>query len=112
MRKNYLLLLLLIYFSQNTSAQFTRYVVKLKDKAGTPYSINDPSKFLSARSIARRTKQHIAIDETDLPVTPRYIDSIRLSGNVVILDESKWLNQVCIATTDSSALTKSIVFLL
>lgn len=106
MRKNYLLLLLLILFSQNTSAQFTRYVVKLKDKAGTPYSINDPSKFLSARAIARRTKQHIALDETDLPVTPRYIDSIRLSGNVVILDESKWLNQVCIATTDSSAIDK------
>lgn len=106
MRKNYLLLLLLILFSQNTSAQFTRYVVKLKDKAGTPYSINDPSQFLSARAIARRTKQHIAIDETDLPVTPRYIDSIRLSGNVVILDESKWLNQVCIATTDSSAIDK------
>ena len=106
MRKNYLLLLLLIFFSPNTSAQFTRYVVKLKDKTGTPYSVNDPSKFLSARAIARRTKQHIAIDETDLPVTPRYIDSIRLSGDVQILDESKWLNQVCIATTDSSAIDK------
>ena len=106
MRKNYLLLLLLIFFSLNTSAQFTRYIVKLKDKTGTPYSVNDPSKFLSARAIARRTKQHIAIDETDLPVTPRYIDSIRLSGNVQILDESKWLNQVCIATTDSSAIDK------
>jgi serine protease AprX len=106
MRKIISAILFIVFFSQNSSAQFTRYVVKLKDKTGTPYSIDDPSKFLSARAIARRTKQHIAIDETDLPVTPAYIDSIRLSGNVQILDESKWLNQVCIATTDSSAIDK------
>jgi hypothetical protein len=106
MRKITSLISFIVFFSLNSSAQFTRYIVKLKDKAGTPYSVNDPSKFLSARAIERRTKQHISIDETDLPVTPRYIDSIRLSGNVVILDESKWLNQVCIATTDSSAIDK------
>jgi subtilisin family serine protease len=78
----------------------------LKDKAGTPYSVDDPAKFLSARAISRRSKQHIPIDETDLPVSPQYIDSIRLSGSVAILDQSKWLNQVCIATTDSTAIDK------
>ncbi|HEY5465160.1 MAG TPA: S8 family peptidase [Hanamia sp.] len=106
MRKNYFLILLFLFFSLHSSAQFTRYVVRFKDKDGTPFSINNPSQFLSARAIARRAKQHIAIDETDLPVTPRYIDSVRLSGNVQILDESKWLNQVCIATTDSAAILK------
>jgi len=106
MRKNYFLILLFLFFSLHSSAQFTRYVVRFKDKEGTPFSINNPSQFLSARAIARRTKQHIAIDETDLPVTPRYIDSVKLSGNVQILDESKWLNQVCIATTDSAAILK------
>ncbi|HUZ61326.1 MAG TPA: S8 family peptidase [Hanamia sp.] len=106
MRKSYLLISLLLFFSLNSLAQFTRYIVRFKDKIGTPFSINDPSQFLSARAIARRVRQHIAIDETDLPVTPRYIDSVRLSGNVQILDESKWLNQVCIATTDSAALEK------
>lgn len=106
MRKNYFLLSLFIYFSLNSSAQFTRYIVKFKDKTGTPFSINNPSQFLSVRAIARRTKQHIVIDETDLPVVPRYIDSVRVSGNVQILDESKWLNQVCIATDDSAAILK------
>ena len=110
MRKNYLLILLFLFFSLNSSAQFTRYIVRFKDKAGTPFSINDPSQFLSARAIARRSRQHVAIDETDLPVVPRYIDSVRLSGNVTILDESKWLNQVCIATTDSVALAKINTF--
>ena len=106
MRKITAVILFIVFLSQNSSAQFTRYVVKLKDKSGTPYSINDPSKFLSARAIERRSKQHIPIDETDLPVSPQYIDSIRLSGSVVILDQSKWLNQVCIATTDSTAINK------
>ena len=81
-------------------------MVQFKDKAGTPFSINNPSKFLSPKAIARRTKQHIAIDETDLPVVPRYIDSVRLSGNVTIVNHSKWFNQVCIETSDAAALAK------
>ena len=91
---------------QNVSAQFTRYVIKFKDKNGSPFSISNPSQFLSARAIDRRTRQHISINETDLPVVPRYIDSIRLAGSVKILNTSKWLNQVCIETTDAAALTK------
>ncbi len=95
-----------LFFSVNVYAQFTKYVVKLKDKTGTPFSVNNPSQFLSQRSIDRRTKQHIIVDETDLPIVPGYIDSLRLSGKVIILNQSKWLNQVCIETTDSIALAK------
>lgn len=87
-------------------AQFSRYVVKFKNKTGTPYSINNPSQFLTQRSIDRRTRYGIPIEETDLPITPRYIDSVRLAGNVTILGWSKWLNEVIISTTDAAALTK------
>ena len=106
MKKVYLLFFLITFFSVSVSAQFTKYIIRFKDKAGTPFSIDNPSAYLSAKAIDRRTRQHIAIDETDLPVTPRYIDSVRLAGIVTILDTSKWLNQVCIATTDSVALAK------
>ncbi len=106
MRKKYLFLFALIFFSLHLSAQFTKYVIRFKDKTGTPFSISDPSKFLSARAIERRAKQHIAINETDLPVTPAYIDSIKSVSNVTVLDVSKWFNQVCIATTDSTAISK------
>lgn len=95
-----------LFLIEDTSAQFSKYIIRLKDKSGTPFSINNPSQYLSARSIQRRTKQKISIDSTDLPVTPRYIDSIRLAGNVTILNTSKWLNQVCIQTTDVAALAK------
>lgn len=106
MKKNYILILFILLFSESAVAQYSRYIVRFRDKAGTPFSVNDPSKFLSQKAIERRTKQHIAIDETDLPIVPRYVDSIRASGNVDILDYSKWLNQVCIETTDAAALAK------
>ena len=107
MKKIIIYFLYYIFFTLNTSAQFTKYIVRFKDKSGTPFTINNPSEYLSQRAIERRTKQNIAIDETDLPITPRYIDSVRLSGNVSILDQSKWLNQVCIQTTDATCLGKN-----
>jgi hypothetical protein len=106
MKKIIFVFLVTAFFSVNVSAQFTKYVVKFKDKTGTPFSINNPAQFLSQRSIDRRAKQNIPIDETDLPIVPRYIDSVRLSGTVSILNQSKWLNQVCIETTDAAALVK------
>jgi serine protease AprX len=100
------LFLVSIFFSFNVSGQFTKYIVEFRDKNGTPFSISNPSQFLSAKAIARRAKQHIAVDQTDLPVVPGYIDSVRLAGNVRVLDQSKWLNQICIETTDPAALHK------
>lgn len=91
-------------------AQFSRYIIRLKDKTGTPYSINNPSQFLTQRSINRRTRYSIPIDETDLPITPRYLDSIRSVPNVSIHNASKWLNQVCIITTDAAALDRVNAF--
>ena len=88
------------------SQTFTRWVVHFRNKTGTPYTILNPSPYLSQRAIDRRTRYGIAIDSTDLPVTPRYIDSVRLAGTVTILNVSKWLNQVSIQTSDSLALIK------
>ncbi|MEJ7588769.1 MAG: S8 family serine peptidase [Ferruginibacter sp.] len=101
-----ILMLLLFLFTTAPAvfAQPSRYIIQLKDKAGTPFSITNPLQFLSQRSVGRRLLYNIPVDETDLPVNPLYLDSIRLSGNLTILNVSKWLNQVCIQTTDSSAL--------
>ncbi len=106
MQKIISLFVLVIFFSLNGQAQFTRYVIQLNDKGTNSYAINNPSQYLSQRSIDRRTRYNIAIDSSDLPVTARYIDSIRLAGDVTILNISKWLNQVSIQTTDANALDK------
>jgi len=106
MKKILLLLLFIGFISFYSEAQNTRFVIRLRDKVGTPYTLSNPIQYLSQEAIDRRTRQNISIDPTDLPITPRYIDSIRLAGAVTILNVSKWLNQVCIYTTDAVALNK------
>jgi subtilisin family serine protease len=86
-------------------AQFTRYVVKLKNKGGNPFSLSIPSAYLSQRAIDRRTRYGIAIDSTDLPVTPSYITQIRNVPNVTVLNISKWHNSVAIQISDPNAIT-------
>src|SRR6476619_4225060 len=105
-KKFFFLFIFVCSLADLANAQFSKYIIRFRDKAGTPFSISNPSQFLSPRSIQRRTRQHIAIDSTDLPITPRYLDSVKLAGNVTILNKSKWLNEVCIQTTDAAALAK------
>lgn len=104
MKRIAILVILLIGSSHLIQAQFSYYIVQFTDKKGTPYSLSASSAYLSAKSIARRTSQHIAVDSTDLPVNPAYIDSIRNVPNVTIINNSKWLNQVLIKTTDANAI--------
>ncbi|THU32035.1 T9SS type A sorting domain-containing protein [Niastella caeni] len=106
MKRTATLIILLIASTGLTKAQFARYIVQFTDKTGTPYTFTSSSAYLSAKAIARRTNQHIALDSTDLPVNPAYLDSIRKVPNVTVLNSSKWLNQVLIRTTDAAAITK------
>jgi subtilisin family serine protease len=101
-----LITLLLIAFSFFCKAQNSRYIIELTNKQGSIYTVTNAFSYLSAESIQRKKKFNISIDSTDFPVTPAYLDSIKLSGSVEILNTSKWLNQVLIKTTDQAALTK------
>ncbi len=89
-----------------TQAQYSRYIVQFTDKKGTAHTLGAPATYLSARAIERRTRQHIAIDSTDLPVSAAWLDSLRKIPNLTILNTSKWLNQVLIKTTNPNALIK------
>lgn len=82
-----------------------KYWVKFKDKIGTPYTIGNPSAYLSAKSILRRTTYGIAINSTDLPCTPSYVAQIDAVPNVTVLYVSKWLNGAVISVPSASILT-------
>jgi hypothetical protein len=110
MRISGLFLMVAIGFSFTGKAQLNRYIIELNDKADNAYSISKPWEFLTQRALDRRSRYNIGIDSTDLPVTTRYVDSIRLAGAVTILNASKWLNQVAIFTTDPAALVKINAF--
>jgi len=104
MKKILLYSLLALCFFQDANAQFTRYMVRLKNKGGNPYSLLNPSAYLSSRSIARRARYGISLDSTDLPVTPSYITQVRNIPNLTLLNISKWINAVTIQTSDAVAL--------
>ena len=69
--------------------------VTLKDKNGTPYSLDKPEKFLSKASLLRRERQGLKLDSTDLPVSPDYIQQIKKRGGKVVA-VSKWNNSVLV----------------
>lgn len=81
-----------------------KYWVKFKDKNFSPYSVGIPSAYLSARSIARRTNQGIAIDITDIPVNQTYINQVNATG-AQVFECSKWINAAIVIITNTVQLT-------
>lgn len=73
------------------------YRLYLKDKQSSPYQLDHPEVFLSPRAIERRARQGIAIDSTDLPVSPSYIKSVRQRG-LTVLGKSKWHNTILVSS--------------
>ena len=74
------------------------YRLYLNDKTHSPYSIEHPENYLSERAINRRKRQGIAIDSTDLPVSPTYINEIKAKG-LTIMGTSRWHNTITVAST-------------
>ena len=75
-----------------------RHLVYFRDKVGTPFSVAQPQAFLSARAIARRARQGIAVLPRDLPVTPAYVAQIRaVAGGAQVLYTSRWFNAALVS---------------
>lgn len=92
MGKKLLLAFVFLFGMQLVEAQTgNRYWIAFTDKNNSPFSLNNPSAYLSQRAIQRRTNQGIAIDSSDLPVNPRYLDSLLAKG-ATVRHTSKWLN--------------------
>lgn len=96
---------------ENTEKKETplyKYVVFFKDKANSPYRLNEPEKFLSLRSIERRKRTGIPLDSTDLPVNPSYIRGVlETSPALTFVAKANWSNYVIVKTSDSTAIQKA-----
>lgn len=104
----YLSVLVGIFFTLLLNAGNFFYV-QLKDKNNTPYTIHEPETFLSERAISRRKRLGIAIDSTDLPVNPAYIQQIADKG-VKIHSTSRWMNGITILCSDTSVVSQIRAF--
>ena len=107
MRKKLIALAAVVLSAAGASAQqdTLKYRIGLRDKAATTYSLSHPEAFLSEKAIARRQKQNLPIDSTDLPVCRKYVDEIRNQGvNVVVT--GKWENFVTVSCNDSTLIDR------
>ena len=90
----------------------------LKDKQGSPYSLEHPGRWLTHKSIERRRKQGLPIDSTDLPVSQKYLRTFqRTSDEVVrkrrrnavewaIIGTSRWNNTILVRSNDTILLQR------
>jgi hypothetical protein len=88
----------------------------LKDKQGSPYSLDHPGRWLSHKSIERRKRQGLSVDSTDLPVCAKYLRQIennlnlrdaaekRSKGEWTIIGTSRWNNTVLVRANDTTLL--------
>ncbi|MCR4680589.1 MAG: S8 family peptidase [Bacteroidales bacterium] len=105
--KRITLLMVLMAFGIILSAQITPtcYRLSLSDKNNSPYSINDPSAYLSERALAKRARFSIPITEQDFPVNPQYLQAIKaIDTSIRVLCTSKWMNTATIYCPDSTKL--------
>ena len=78
----------LVVHAQSNGA---RYRIEFSDKAGSRYDVAHPQAFLSERALLRRSRYRIPVDETDLPVSGAYLDSLKKYG-FRVLYTSRWFN--------------------
>ena len=94
--------------------KFFIYRYTLKDKQGSPYSIEHPGRWLTHKSIERRKRQGLEVDSTDLPVSSKYLRQIektaaetartsqKRSSEWLIVGTSRWNNTVLVRSNDTA----------
>jgi serine protease AprX len=73
-----------------------KYFIKFADKNASPFSVSNPSAFLSNKAIARRTKNNYPITIEDLPVNQVYINGV-INAGASVFARSKWYNGVVVS---------------
>ncbi len=96
--------ILLIYTLFSTLTSFSQvaensYRLFLTDKNNNSYTLSAPEEFLSQKALDRRTKYNIEINQSDLPISQTYLDSLNTLG-LQILNISKWLNSMVVYSAD------------
>jgi serine protease AprX len=79
-----------------------KYLIQFTDKNNSPYSLSNPSAFLSQNCIERRVKMGYGFNELDLPVNPHYIEGVLDAGFSMLHHISKWFNSMTIAVVDTT----------
>lgn len=85
------LLLNSMLFAQNPGNSY--FLIHFRDKGLNTNSISDPNTLLTQKALDRRSKQFISLDESDLPVNEKYVQTL-VAMNARIVARSRWFNYV------------------
>ena len=86
-----------------TSAQTELVFVFFKDKPNKAAFYTNPLSELTQKSLDRRTKFGIPLNDQDAPIEPTYIQNIKNLG-FTVKDYSKWMNGVAVNATPAQIL--------
>lgn len=81
--------------------------VYLTDKGDHSFSVFQPEKFLSKRSLERKSRQNVAVDSLDFPVSNEYLGSIEKEGGKIV-SKSRWFNTCVVQLGDSASIDRII----
>lgn len=93
---------------ENIISKQNLYWVYFIDKSCSSDLIHHPEQFLSTKSIERRNRQQIKINQKDLPVCLDYIDELDKLGYDIIA-QSKWLNAVVLDLANQAKPQKTFI---
>lgn len=93
------------YVTKSVTEQSYKLRVSLTDKKNCGFSVNHPEKFLSAKSIERRRRYGLKVDQYDLPVSQKYKDSLTKMG-LKVVSQSKWTNTVVVQAADTACMAQ------
>ena len=99
MKKKFLLISILFIFFSVCSQENEDAWVFMKDKPNSATFLANPLQMLSQRSIDRREKSNISIDEKDVPIHQVYYTKLKNEVTIAVLGKSKWLNAVHVQGT-------------
>ncbi|WP_192349555.1 S8 family serine peptidase [Algoriphagus sp. Y33] len=77
-----------------------RYAVFYKYKPQESLSLERPSEFLSQKALDRRTREGVAPDSLDLPVSQKYVDMVYEKSDY-ILYSTKWFNATLLVSDEA-----------
>ncbi|MFO7822495.1 MAG: S8 family serine peptidase [Cyclobacterium sp.] len=97
----FLFVLFLLGCWSNAIAQ-DRYAIHYKYKPTTEYSLDSPEELMTAAALLRRSREKLAVDSTDLPVSAQYIPLIAKEVDQVIY-HSKWMNASIVHADENTA---------
>jgi subtilisin family serine protease len=105
MKRTWVILLFAVTLHISAKQDTLKYHISLTNKAETTYSLQRPEAFLSGKAIARRARQRLAVDSTDLPVCDTYVRAICDKGVKVIV-KGKWDNFVTVSCNDTTKMDR------